>query len=66
MPHLVKCLTDVEECAGAILFCFRGCVDDVAQSMYCTCCMVECSCRKPNWWAGILCVPVVGSNSIGE
>ena len=33
MPHLIECLTNVEEYAGAVLFCFEGCVDGMAESM---------------------------------
>jgi hypothetical protein len=65
MPNLVKCLTDVEESAGTILFCFKSCVDGVAEAMY----LLDGGVFMPKSKLVVrylLCVPVVGSSSIGK
>ena len=65
MPHLIKCLTDVKEYAGAVLFCFECCVDGMTESMDLLYGGVFTS--KTELVVGYtLCIPVVGSDSVGE
>jgi hypothetical protein len=65
MPNLIKGLADVKESAGTILFCFKSCVDGVAEAMYLLNGGMFMS--KSELVIGYrLCVHVVGSNSVGE
>jgi hypothetical protein len=48
MPHFIKCLGDVKECCGTILFVFKGVVDsldDTVGLFYCGVSLSEAELR---------------------